>query len=193
MGDTNSSHDIVSLIKKNTMKSFITVALLLITCSVWSQEQLLNQCIVLELASDSKTDLRKATFDLPFAAMRASEENEKKIVPHYAFDILSTDSKEDMKGDGLSVISMRSYEYGEPLADNEIAFFVMEWPEGYGVESMGPMLASFPSINGEAVTTDHLIFEKSFTLSEKLVTQLGLASNQLGPGHYRIERMDIEY
>jgi len=175
------------------MRYIITVLLLLISCAVWSQEELLNQCIVFVLDTETKTDLRAATFDLPFAAMRASEDNKKKIVPHYVFDIQSTGHKDRTASAGLSVVSMRSYEYGETLADNEIAFFIMKWPEDYGPESMGPMLASFPSINGEAVTTDHLIFERALTLSEKLVSQLGLESNEIGPGVYPIEKMDIEY
>ena len=175
------------------MRIIIITCLLFVYGSSWAQEELLNQCFVFVLDTEMKTDLREATFDLPFAAMRRSKENEKKIVPHYAFDIQTADAEESTTGDGLSILSMRSYEYGEILADNEIAFFVMEWPESHRPKGMGPMLASFPSINGLPITTNHLVFNKSFELSDLMVSQLGLTSTTISPGKYRIEQMDIEY
>ncbi len=174
------------------MKKLLTVLFILVNGISWSQEEILNQCVVFILEADVKSDVRSATFDLPFAAMSASKKNEKTKVPHFFFDVQSADTGGKSLSKGLKVVSIRNYEYGETLGDNEIAFFIMEWPASHRPKGMGPILASFPSINGFDVLTDHFVFQHPIDLPEILVSQLKLDSNQIKPGKYSLVRVEVE-
>jgi len=184
---------IVYLSQNKGPMRFLSILWIFTSSILIGQEELLNQCFVLTLDVTESSDLRKATFDLPFAAMRATPENKKKSIPHYFFDITTPADLTDGIEDALSVVSIRTYVYGETLAANEISFFVMEWPEEMRPTGSGPVLASFPSINDHDVHTKNLHFAERLELPDLLVKQLSLDKKYIEIGRYTLYAHDVVF
>lgn len=165
-----------------------TIYLLIVSFSIsfysLAQEKILDQCFVLVMESEDRSDLRNATFDLPFYAKRAVEGAAPEKIRHVMFDPKLPNGKGVA---GLVVSSLRPYEYGEELKDNELAFFVLSWP------NTTENVASFPAPNEDAISTDHFIIKEDLTLPAQLVEALDLSFSKLKAGKYQVSTIDFEY
>jgi len=150
----------------------------------FGQGEIIDLCFVVVLENNEISDLRKASFGLPFYAKRAVEGAKPEKIKHIMFNPAKTSSQGK---NGLVVSSVRPYEFGEELKSNELAFFVMSWPE------TEPNVASFPTPNDLAVSTDHFIVNEDIALPEKLVHNLNLNYSTLKKGTYSLKAVEFEY
>ncbi len=162
-------------------------------------EKILDQCMIFKIEGDI-TSLKKASFGMPFAAVRADAGPQE--VKHYYFKIAK--AVPDVKTDNVSILKIKSVRtYDDMFAElepDELSFFVAsfdpkkEYTEPFKFPiDLDYLFASFP-IDDQAKLEDTYFF-----VSEKIILP-GVFNSltrrncpELLPGYYKLEETLFKY
>lgn len=155
-----------------------------------AQEEIVDLSLVFVL-EESDSELKKVAFQLPFAAGRRTG-NEPQTIKHYMFQLSDGSNSKD-ETQSIHVKSVRTYEFGETLAANEIGFLVSHFDadqKKLGLIKAGvktdEVYASFPSYESNIVGDLNLVVNATMTLPEKFVRATGGQVSELTKGVYKI-------
>ena len=136
------------------------------------------------LEQTNSTDVHDAHTGFPFYAKSSNARNDKEDISHLYF---VPDNPKPLEEEGLKVTSIRTYELGEELQENELAFFMYKWPETEKI------VASFPNPENKTISTKYFVIENDIQLPTLLVDALSLNYSKLKSGCYPIMVKNFAY